>query len=818
MTPPEVIPPPAIDISVVIITYEKAFELGLMLKALSRQTYDMQGVEVIIIDDGSQDDTESAARSYRSVLNIEYVRMPHIGIRGRLRNEGAARARGRRLIFLDSDMVAECDLIERHAGLTAADPKRVSLGTRRCLVDYDRRLITSQILDQHFEIIRQFPAVNDERTLTFQYMEETGRQIDNMWCLLFSHNFCVWKSEFDAVGGFDDAFSKWWGAEDVELGYRLQMNGCRLALNPKALCYHLYHNVDRSRVLRDLKNNLAIFFQKHRSSEVELFTQEYKLWAKDYHELRLRIRNREYELAEMSDPEAVLRQLRKPSIVMGVNVPAFHDSDVVSHLLLPAFSVTSPKVLDLIGIMTGFSPGQFKDCVVSERYRQIDVSLFEKVLLEARRISEKVIVVGRDSVAGESTLGEVRGSVRPAPKVSFVLSNIAHHVTPYDRSYYVRLAAALRMVGINAAVQYAYDPFQRIPRNIGFYRSDDPVRGRGLEGVFEPTFNIFDGEVPCIVDPFVAASSQRGIGNRFYWQELRYKNYGPVANSEDLVHYDSVLFRRAADQRSYVTGKRAWHLPVGIDLPERSPKARPRKRRDEPFTVLWANPFVDEAHDLKVLVEAFLREFGPSERVRLRIAHGGMTPFAISHPYLNDSFQHHVNGNHLITTLMQREQLQTVMAAARNDSRIEFVAGDHSEEVLHTFLLEADCVVDTNASQRLSPVVLDAVALGCRPLLPDSGAYDGYLPPGSYVPIATNQVSGVYCEPLGELLFPHKRHNYRYFLLDKMKSEVLRAALRDAYEGRTELEVDEGVRRRFCQQFDWLHVAEEFKMHLASIA
>jgi len=99
MTPPEVIPPPAIDISVVIITYEKAFELGLMLKALSRQTYDMQGVEVIIIDDGSQDDTESAARSYRSVLNIEYVRMPHIGIRGRLRNEGAARARGRRLIF-----------------------------------------------------------------------------------------------------------------------------------------------------------------------------------------------------------------------------------------------------------------------------------------------------------------------------------------------------------------------------------------------------------------------------------------------------------------------------------------------------------------------------------------------------------------------------------------------------------------------------------------------------------------------------------------------------------------------------------------------
>ncbi|MBL7006656.1 MAG: glycosyltransferase family 2 protein [Spirochaetia bacterium] len=59
--------------------------------------------ELIIADDGSTDELESGASGVFHDSRIKLLRLPHSGFPGKVRNLGAAAARGEYLAFLDSD-------------------------------------------------------------------------------------------------------------------------------------------------------------------------------------------------------------------------------------------------------------------------------------------------------------------------------------------------------------------------------------------------------------------------------------------------------------------------------------------------------------------------------------------------------------------------------------------------------------------------------------------------------------------------------------------------------------------------------------------
>jgi glycosyltransferase involved in cell wall biosynthesis len=61
----------------------------------------MDGVEIIVVDDGSTDDTEDLMRRFRSA--VTYLRMPHRGQPAAARNRGLRVARGDLIALLDSD-------------------------------------------------------------------------------------------------------------------------------------------------------------------------------------------------------------------------------------------------------------------------------------------------------------------------------------------------------------------------------------------------------------------------------------------------------------------------------------------------------------------------------------------------------------------------------------------------------------------------------------------------------------------------------------------------------------------------------------------
>src|ERR1700733_8382922 len=88
------------EVTVVIPAFNAGRIITAALQSVFGQTY--RDYEVIVVDDGSTDDTASQLAEWRDRLT--YVYQPNGGP-GSARNEGLRRARGRLIAFLDADDV-----------------------------------------------------------------------------------------------------------------------------------------------------------------------------------------------------------------------------------------------------------------------------------------------------------------------------------------------------------------------------------------------------------------------------------------------------------------------------------------------------------------------------------------------------------------------------------------------------------------------------------------------------------------------------------------------------------------------------------------
>ena len=89
-------------ISIIIPTYNRANLLSRAVESVVKQTY--SSWELLIIDDGSTDNTEEVLQKYLS-SKIRYVKCLHSGLPAIVRNVGIREAQGEWIAFLDSDDV-----------------------------------------------------------------------------------------------------------------------------------------------------------------------------------------------------------------------------------------------------------------------------------------------------------------------------------------------------------------------------------------------------------------------------------------------------------------------------------------------------------------------------------------------------------------------------------------------------------------------------------------------------------------------------------------------------------------------------------------
>jgi len=247
--------PPFHSLSVVIPTYNRAKVLAKALEGYLAQSSPALIQELIVVDDGSTDDTETMVREFgaRSVFPVRYLRQSNKGPAA-ARNLGIGEVRSSLVLFTDSDIVPSFDLVEQHIEWHRKNPPIAS-----AVLGY----VTWPAEIRPTPFMRWY----GEKRL-FHFDELRNRQ-EASFHFFYTCNVSL-KTEFLRAGGqFDEDF-KSAAHEDTELGYRLNKRGLKLLYNPAAIGYHYQFFTFADACRKALGNAAAerIFLRKEAGREI----------------------------------------------------------------------------------------------------------------------------------------------------------------------------------------------------------------------------------------------------------------------------------------------------------------------------------------------------------------------------------------------------------------------------------------------------------------------------------------------------------------------------------------------------------------------
>lgn len=209
-----------LDVSVVIPTYNRRETLAACLHALGNQSFSPRRYEVVVVDDGSSDETEEFCRNFRPRFDFHYVRRENGGA-GAARRLGVDHARGKFLVLFNDDTIADRTLLAQHWRAHRDSPGRklAVLGDFRYPPSERHRALTHFLSTEPF----LFPQV----TLA------PGDHSKNAYFI--ASNLSVRRDAVLNAGSFDPDFRI---AEDTELGVRLREMGFRVRYVPEARAMH----------------------------------------------------------------------------------------------------------------------------------------------------------------------------------------------------------------------------------------------------------------------------------------------------------------------------------------------------------------------------------------------------------------------------------------------------------------------------------------------------------------------------------------------------------------------------------------------------
>lgn len=207
-----------IDVSIIIPVRNQLSSLAIALDSLKGQIKKPRQFEIVISDDGSSDGTGETLKRLRYPIFFKYLYNNQPLGRAANRNQGAAKASGKILIFFDGDMVPDRGYID--SMLADFSPATVKTGNVKPPPDS-----TVNSLEKYLYSRGRHEFGEDSRNLPGRYFT--------------SNNFCIDRELFKKTDGFDTNFTGW-GGEDIDFGLRLIQLGASIKNEPKAITYH-YH-------------------------------------------------------------------------------------------------------------------------------------------------------------------------------------------------------------------------------------------------------------------------------------------------------------------------------------------------------------------------------------------------------------------------------------------------------------------------------------------------------------------------------------------------------------------------------------------------
>jgi GT2 family glycosyltransferase len=196
-------------LTIQLCTYKRAALLERVLEALFDQTVPDDALEVVLVNDGSPDDTSEVIERVRPLARCAFtvIEQPNGGL-AKARNAGIARATGERICFIDDDVLPTPVFAAEHL---ASDAKHGDVIVRGAVINT--------------------ASFDDLPTPIWTPANYSGNYF-------WTSNVSLRRSRLDLAGGrFDETFTEY-GWEDIELGMRLRALGTRAVFNRFAVAFH----------------------------------------------------------------------------------------------------------------------------------------------------------------------------------------------------------------------------------------------------------------------------------------------------------------------------------------------------------------------------------------------------------------------------------------------------------------------------------------------------------------------------------------------------------------------------------------------------
>ena len=184
-------------VSVVIPTCNRVQSLKYCLHALERQTVPLDFFEIIVVDDGSEDETQDFIQTFSQICKrkVIYYRQNNSGP-SFARNCGIRHASGKLIAFTDDDCLPTAAWLEELISALPNDKKCAGVGGK---------------------------IVRKRNSLISRYIDDAGamehKEKHNQVQYLVTANALFRASTLDEVGGFDTKIT-WPGGEDPDLSFR----------------------------------------------------------------------------------------------------------------------------------------------------------------------------------------------------------------------------------------------------------------------------------------------------------------------------------------------------------------------------------------------------------------------------------------------------------------------------------------------------------------------------------------------------------------------------------------------------------------------
>jgi glycosyltransferase involved in cell wall biosynthesis len=191
-------------VSAIIPTYNRSNIVCEAVESVLQQTY--TNIEVIVVDDGSTDDTQARLRPYGNRIRV--VAQENVGPAA-ARNHGIAVSQGELIAFLDSDDIWLPTKIARQVSLLGQVSKSVPCCLCNVTMQWTGRELRSFEIASLHPVLEQGVWVNVDEMLATRFV-------------LFNQAVVIRREVLERIGGFNE---KLWLLEDHELSLRLSLEG-----------------------------------------------------------------------------------------------------------------------------------------------------------------------------------------------------------------------------------------------------------------------------------------------------------------------------------------------------------------------------------------------------------------------------------------------------------------------------------------------------------------------------------------------------------------------------------------------------------------